>query len=303
MTHLDKLLEALFEQDASHDFDIDRIVNEPKRDKIPLTKLNLFKNEGFHNILSVLKKATKEEIDYWGNWYGHATQHVDNLAALYDVPKPIAAAVVAVLSPNMTWKLNLLAAKRVMDNWKHAGGDESYPHWDKIPAYNTNVRKATEILETGDLGLVSGPKVTVFYESLLDPAKIAHDLVLDGHAINIWRGDKRALHNMSQPTKAERVAMIHDYKKVADLVGLSPQAVQAITWVIWRYTHDDLPKKVEGHVNVKQPAPKNKLKTKGPLKKPAKSVTEEGVFENIEKLNEMMLTESVRKIYEKILQA
>lgn len=302
MTYLDKLLEALLEQDMSN-FNIDTMVNEPKREKIPLTKLNLFKNEGYHNILSVLKKATKEDIDYWGYWYKHASQHVDNLAALYDIPKPLAAAVVAVLSPNMSWKLNLLAAKRVMDNWKHKNGDESYPFWPKIPAYNTNVNKAMEILETGDLGLVSGPKVTVFYESLLDPDKISHDVVLDGHAINIWRGDKKALHNMKQPTKAERIAMVQDYKKVADITGLSPQAIQAITWVIWRYTHDDLPKKVEGHVNVKKPTPKSKLKSKVPVKKKVKKVTEEGMFENIEAANEMMFIEKTIKAYNKILKA
>jgi hypothetical protein len=302
MTYLDKLLESLFEQDMNN-FNIDTMVNEPKREKIPLTKLNLFKNEGYHNILSVLKKATKEDIDYWGYWYKHASQHVDNLAALYDIPKPLAAGVVAVLSPNMSWKLNLLAAKRVMDNWKHKNGDESYPFWPKIPAYNTNVSKAMEILETGDLGIVSGPKVTVFYESLLDPDKISHDVVLDGHAINIWRGDKKALHNMKQPTKGERIAMVQDYKKVAEITGLSPQAIQAITWVIWRYTHDDLPKKVEGHIKVKPPTPKNKLKSKIPVKKKVKKVTEESMFENIEAANEMMFIEKTIKAYNEILKA
>jgi len=294
MSHLDKFLNFLLEQDSGPEADISHIVDEPKRGKIPVSKLNLFKNEGFHNILSILKKATKEEIDYWGFWYQHATRHIDELAKIYDVPKPVAAAVVAVLSPNLSWKLNLLAAKRVMDNWKRKNGDKKFKFWRKVPAYKANVAKANSILKTGDVSYVKGPKVTVFFQSLLEPEKISHDVVLDGHAINIWRGEKKPLKNMASPNKNERAAMIHDYRKVADLVGLSPQAVQAITWYIWKATAEpDM--EAHGQYPVEQPEETNEQ----PLEQ------EQGLdsVEEAVEFNSLFISENVSKAYAKILKA
>lgn len=232
-------------------FGVDYVMNEPNRKKIPHDDLNLFKNEGYHNILSVLKKATREEIDYWSNWYQHANGHVQEIATQYDVPLEVAAAVCAVLSPNLGWKMNLMAARRVMDNWMYKGGADGYKWHDSIPAYKTNVNKAYYILKTGDVAAVNGPKVTVFFQSLLDPDKLERDLVLDGHAINVWRGLKTPLKNLKSPTKNEREAIIYDYRKVADIVGLTPQQVQAVTWFIWKSVKE--PPVVKGKFNVEQP--------------------------------------------------
>lgn len=251
MANLTLFLEWLLSEKEYLKYDIDHVLHEPKRKKIPHEKLNLYKNEGVHNILAVLKKATKEEIDYWSNWYQHAHGHVRELSELYDVPLEVAAGVAAVLSPNLGWKVNLLAAKRTMDNWMHLGGAEDYPFWTNNPAYKTNVNKAMKILETGNLDLVKGPKVTVFYHSLLNPDRVERELVLDGHAINVWRGVKTPLKNLKQPTKEERKAIIQDYKKVADLTGLTPQQLQAVTWFVWKAVSS--PPTVSGNVPVEQP--------------------------------------------------
>lgn len=239
-------------------FGVDYVMNEPNRKKIPHKDLNLFKNEGYHNILAVLKKASKEEIDYWSNWYQHANGHVQEIATQYDVPLEVAAAVCAVLSPNLGWKMNLMAARRVMDNWMYKGGADGYKWHDSIPAYKTNVNKAYQILETGDVSIVNGPKVTVFFQSLLDPDKLERDLVLDGHAINVWRGLKTPLKNHKSPNKNEREAIIHDYRKVADIVGLTPQQVQAVTWFIWKSVKE--PPVIKGKFNVEQPEMKESKK-------------------------------------------
>lgn len=258
--------ELILSEQKDYDSDaygIDYVMNEPNRPKVHPDDLNLFKNEGYHNILAVLKKATKEEIDYWSNWYQHAHRHVKQLAEKYDVPVEVSAAVCAVLSPNLGWKMNLMAAARVMDNWMHMGGAEQYPFHSKIPAYKTNVNKAYKILETGDVSLISGPKVSVFFQSLLNPEQTNKDLVLDGHAINVWRGIKTSLQSLKQPTKAERKAIIQDYRKVADIVGLTPQQVQAVTWFIWKAVKE--PPKPRGKFAVEQPAMKEARRKLGAL--------------------------------------
>jgi hypothetical protein len=95
----------------------------------------------------------------------------------------------------------------------------------------------------------STPKVTAFYRSIEEPEKWQNEVVLDGHAINIWRGEPRPLDDLKDaaPPVELREQMIADYKEAAQRATkllaskgvkldepLTPQQVQAITWSVWR---------------------------------------------------------------------
>lgn len=207
---------------------------EPKR-KSPtsLQALGIVKDGAVENIIRTYNEATPEEKEYWGKWYHNAKTEVQELAARYDLPFPVTAAAVAVLSPGNKWRFNMLAAERLLENITHP---ENPPL--KIPGYPRQVARAKEIILTGNVGKVTGPKVTVFFKSLLDPVSLEKDLVLDGHAINIWRGEKVNLNSISSPTKAQRQQMLDDYHKAANILGVPVQAVQAVTWYVWKYTTD-----------------------------------------------------------------
>ena len=200
-------------------------IDEPKR--VSSTSLDVVTDGGINNIINVYNEATPEEKLYWGKWYHHAKEEVQELAAQYNISFPVMAAVVAVLSPGNKWKSNLVAAIRVLENH------------EKVNSYPRNVILAKKILETGSLALVSGPKVTVFFNSLLDPDLISSQMVLDGHAINIWRGSKVNLKGLKSPSTQERKQMIHDYHEAASQLNVSVQALQAITWYIWKTTKSD----------------------------------------------------------------
>ncbi|TXH11420.1 MAG: hypothetical protein E6R04_02220 [Spirochaetes bacterium] len=208
-------------------------IKEPKRSGLPVDQLGLKPGGGVHNIITVYNQATPEEKEYWGKWYHNAKSDVEELAKTFNLPFPVAAAVVAVLSPGNKWNSNLVAAEKVLK------GEE------KINAYPRQVLRAREILKKGDTKLVSGPKVTVFFKSLMDPASVEKDMVLDGHAINIWRGAKENLKGLKNPSTKERAQMIQDYNKAAELLGVPVQAVQATTWYIWKYTGKTAPLPVE----------------------------------------------------------
>lgn len=214
-------------------FDGSEIIPEPKRKKVPLDELlqsevdrdlSAYEDsgEGLQNIVRVLSLATPAEIEYWSEWYPMAKKNVEHLATEYGLPFDVTAAVVAVLSPGNKWGLNLRAAAEVIENSTRTN------------AYPRNIEKARQILATEDVSLLTGPKVKTFFQSLVDPESVARDVVLDGHAMNIWRGEKRSLKGLSRPTKAEREAMLRDYARAAEVFGLTPQAVQAITWYIWK---------------------------------------------------------------------
>lgn len=200
-------------------------LQEPKRAPIGLDSLNVQPNGGVENIKKVYNEATPEEKDYWGKWYHYAQADVQELAATYNVPFLVMAACVAALSPGNKWASNLLAA------------DRFFTGNPKIPAYPNAVAKARQILDAQNPALLTGPKVSVFYRSLVEPRALEHDMVLDGHAINIWRGEKRPLKGLGKPTAAERKQMIDDYHQAAQELGVPVQAVQATTWYIYKYTH------------------------------------------------------------------
>ena len=219
-----EVLKTLMTESSAAD-EASRIV-EPKRPEgLPMNQLGLKPSGGVHNILAVYNQATPEEKEYWGKWYHNAKVDVQDLAFQYNLPMPVVAAIVAVLSPGNKWNGNLLAAEKLLR------GDTT-----KINAYPRQVSRALAILKTGDTSLVTGPKVSVFFKSLMDPTTVERDMVLDGHAINIWRGEKAALKALRNPTTRERAQMIQDYQAASEELKVSVQAIQATTWYIWKYT-------------------------------------------------------------------
>jgi hypothetical protein len=204
---------------------------EPKKEKpISLEDMPDFRKDGgYINIMNLLALADEGDIDYWTHWYDSAHRQVKDLADEFGLDYKVVAAVVAALSPGNKWKANLNAASALLSGQTTG-----------ISAYPKSLAKAIRILETGDPRLATGPKVSVFYKSLVDPVGTRHNVVLDGHAINIWRGEKLALKGLRNPTVEEKERMKADYRRAAADSGLTPQGVQALTWFLWKSTVKDL---------------------------------------------------------------
>lgn len=186
----------------------------------PAIKDGRLTGRGKSNIIKVYNEATDEEKDYWGSWYNKAQQDVRNLANYFNMNFEVVAAIVATLSPGNKWVDNLLAAQKLINGAA------------VIHAYPANIQKSLKIKET-NVPVVSGPKVSIFYESLINPNKVNNDIVLDGHAINIWLGKKTSLKGVGI-SKSLREKIIDDYRSAASELGKTPQAVQATTWFIWK---------------------------------------------------------------------
>jgi hypothetical protein len=108
----------------------------------------------------IIEKADSADIEQGRDWYKAVHKKVLVLAAESGYSPEQVAGVIAVLSPNVEWNLNLRAAGMFL---KAKGKIRK-----GIPGYHKNRRKAKEVLE-GNLDAVRGPKVRAFYNTLLDP--------------------------------------------------------------------------------------------------------------------------------------
>lgn len=230
---------------------------------------------GLRNVIRVFEEATPAEVEYWSDWYYNAHSQVMALAQEYGIDEDVMCGVVAVLSPGNKWVGNLVAARAVVEGYlagERRAGSVKYDRPGLITnAYTANIDKAIKFLKAGDDGTfdaahisfagvagkgefadgekadedteqeapsITGPKVTVFYESLANPDEVAHKIVTDSHAINIWLGKKKVLKETPAAPEGSplREAIEDDYKKAASRLGLPVQHLQAITWYIWKYT-------------------------------------------------------------------
>lgn len=123
---------------------------------------------------------------------------------------------------------------------------------DEVTSFKPHAFGARYIMEppVGDPE-EGAPKVSAFYESIMSPETAQRKVVLDGHAINIWRGRPETLARMKTVNDKEKNQMRDDYKEASRLSGpilaskglrgeLSPQQVQAVTWSVWRAAIGDV---------------------------------------------------------------
>lgn len=222
---------------------------------------------GVQNILAVYDQATPEELDFWSGWYIKANRDVKALADDLGVPFDLMAAVVAIMSPGNKWGMNLRAAaravqlaekamddperhqieqqietlrsqpgsKKQIDELVKRYGELSKKHAHQINGYPANIRKAINVLQSEDpTKWVTGPKVSKFYQAIVNPHEIENEMVLDGHAINVFDGVRQNL-KLAGPAEGERrKKMLQAYAEAAKARNTNTRAVQAVTWFIFK---------------------------------------------------------------------
>lgn len=157
-------------------------------------------------------------------WYGNAYQVARTLAAGTQYTTRQCAAVIAVLSPRVSWANNVIAARSVVE--AHAAGVnvESVT----CAAFGRNVREAYRILDGQQF--VGGPKTGQFYRAIMGDAQA---VTLD---IWAWRG-ATGQDMPASVTVAARAAVDTAYRQAARRLNVSPRDMQSIVWCAVRGTH------------------------------------------------------------------
>jgi hypothetical protein len=190
----------------------------------------------YGNILAVFFKATDLEILQGAQWYTDAQSAALIMSQRYKTRLEICAGVIAGLSPNNNWARNLIDANSLIQ--AYTVGGIALANEIKVCTYNTNKRKALNILEgCKPLDILGGLKVRAFYNCILG---LQDDVCVDGHAYAIWKGER--IPTTKTPTITPRVyaAIAADYKRAAIAINsilsaeYTPAQIQAITWTVWR---------------------------------------------------------------------
>ena len=110
----------------------------------------------------------------------------------------------------------------------------------KVCTFKSNKAKALAILAADNansddvLSILRGPKLSEFFNCIMGESA---DVCIDGHAYCIWFGTRSTLANVPSIGVKLRREIKADYIAVAEDLGLSASALQAITWCTYRRIH------------------------------------------------------------------
>lgn len=178
------------------------------------------------NILALHSQANPNELRDGLTWYAEARAYCNSLASEFGLSLDIVASVLAALSPNCSWEINKRDTRATIQ--AHVSGTE----FPRVSTYSRNLRKAIDILQTGNASLLSGQKVTNFAKCILSANTKA--VCIDSHAYCIATGKEYTTQTMPTITKRNYAAIAQAYRLAARKAGIAPYKIQAITWVTRR---------------------------------------------------------------------
>ena len=170
------------------------------------------------NVLTEYARADRSQVAAGMDWYADAHSLALTLNA-NDVAE--ASAVIAALSPQLSWDRNVILAKRAYAGELDGGC---------LPA---SIVKAHRILAgEAPLDVLGGPKVRSFYANIVDPTD-SITVTVDRHAVDI-AVDTRLGKASPGLTPKRYLAWSQAYREAALVAGILPQQMQAVTWTSWR---------------------------------------------------------------------
>jgi len=194
-------------------------------------------------ILKTLRAAKPWHIEFGLTWYARAYKQCQQISKTHKVPLVKVVGVLAALSPNNKWERNVMDTMNMCYAYVN-----NEPYNDvKVCTYNANKDKAISILGIGKTNItevetiLSGRKTTAFFRCIYDHISNIDTVCVDGHAKNIYSGERHALSsNGSNMTPRQYRVITESYIKAAKLYNkkhgttILPYQVQAITWVAHR---------------------------------------------------------------------
>ena len=201
------------------------------------------------NIIAIRKKAKPEDVAHGIAWYAEAYEECRIIADRFNLPIHIVIGVVAALSPNNRWELNIRNANDLICVFTTGGIMDDV----SVCTYSAMKRKAWSILEQMPTrysehdtvivdevkDILNGKKIVCFYENIIGD----DTCTIDGHARNIAYAERVNLTDGKTSIGAKEYRNLQAaYVEAAGRCRvngrkLKAYELQAITWVTWRKLH------------------------------------------------------------------
>ena len=160
-------------------------------------------------LLSIYKSATTQALASGRDWYRKARLTAWDLAHTTSNTLRTSAGVIAALSPRLTWKYNIIAARKVLSKASSVPG-----------VFRASLAKARAIVGgQSPESVLSGPKVLAFYRALTGDESAA--------VVDVWvaRAAKvKSVNPRSYKTIAQALEL------AAQQAGIPTAQFQASVW-------------------------------------------------------------------------
>lgn len=181
-------------------------------------------------ILATLADSTAAEYETGRGWYRRANRFARKLAALSGLDNDTVAAVLARLSPQVSWADNKAAALEIcckLDTQPAAGRcypDNVFRAEAIVSADNEEVIAAEVLPKKG----FARPKISAFFRNIANP-EIDGIATVDTWAIRVWLGDCSGDSHTVTLKQSRKIQA--DYIAAGRIAGLLSHELQAIVWV------------------------------------------------------------------------
>lgn len=172
------------------------------------------------NVLAVWESATAEHRESGMAWYETAHAFAAEISG-GDIVR--GAGVIAALSPNKAWDVNMRLAARAFADGSASG------------TLGNACMKANAILAGADpldvLG--NGLKTRNFYLNIARPG-CPEAVTIDRHAYDVALAERNPDNKRLGLTPTRYAAFAEAYRVAATEAGILPLQMQAVTWEAWR---------------------------------------------------------------------
>lgn len=180
-------------------------------------------------ITREFRLAKPKDVRAGVDWYKNAHKFAEDLGFAHGLTLSQASAVIAVLSPQISWDLNVRAAAKLLETGDVGG------------VLGANVNKAKRIIDgEPESEVMGGKKVRSFYQCILTAGRDEYAVCVDrhAHALAIGSRDTPSLTARRYDEAADafrRATQILNEEEPFELRPiLTPSAVQATVWITWR---------------------------------------------------------------------
>lgn len=164
-------------------------------------------------IMSVFERATLPDTATGMGWYPYA----HSIACEASDPA-IGAGVIAALSPRMPWHRNVLLARVAFNDVRLFRG-----------ALGNSISKVNAILDGTPISdVLKASKTRSFFDNILNP------LTSTAVTIDVWAMRVAGIVDRDAPTVKQYRELSNAYTEAANIVGIRPLEMQAITWTTYR---------------------------------------------------------------------